>query len=168
MTYDEWKIEHATKKANIIRKKNLTEVDDIVEYFDFDNMVKNEPDFCPLYKDNIKCHDIEKLNCYYCGCVYFKVNDNPKTVGKTTIASVCIIDSKYKDEFYENPDEHNVVKIHCDCSNCFIPHKPSFTKKMLTQTLLDNTNIRDFNSILEYMRNKQLKWQKENDTIDSY
>ena len=162
MTYDEWKIEHATKKANIIRKKNLTDVDEIIKYFDFDNMVKNEVDFCPLYKDNIKCHNVEKLSCYYCGCPYFKVNEYPKTVGKTTIASICIINSKLKDEFYENPDENNVVKIHCDCSNCFIPHDPKFAKKMLDQSIKDKTNIRDYNSILDYMRGKQIKWIKGN------
>ncbi|MGE3592594.1 MAG: hypothetical protein AB7G52_08890 [Arcobacter sp.] len=158
MTYDEWKIEHATKKANIIRKNNLTEVDDIVEYFDFNNMVKNELDFCPLYKDNIKCHDIEKLNCYYCGCPYFKVNDNPKTLGKTTIASTCIIDSKYKDLFYENPDENNVIKIHCDCSNCYIPHKVTFTKKYLLDCITDGTVLTDHNSLIEYVRKKQLNY----------
>lgn len=160
MTYDEWKIQHAKAKAEIISKKNFNNVEEIIEYFDFDNMVKKEPDFCPLYKDNIKCHNIEKLNCYYCGCPYFKVNDEPKTIGKTTIASICIIDSKFKSGFYENPDENNVVKIHCDCSNCFIPHKEDFAKKMLKQTILDNTNIKDYNSILEYMRNKQINWIK--------
>jgi len=161
MTYDEWKKQHAEDKAEIIKRNNLTSAEDIVAYFRFENMVVKEVNYCPLYKDNVKCHDMEKLNCYYCGCPYFKVNDNPKTIGKTTIASVCIIDSKFKDVFYENPDVNNVVKIHCDCSKCYIPHTITFTKQMLTQSLLDNTNLRDSNSILEYMRNKQLKWQKE-------
>ncbi len=168
MTYQEWKEKHAKDKVEIIERNNLKEVNDIAEYFKFENMVKNEPNFCGLYKDNVKCHNMKDLNCYYCGCPYFKVNEKPKTSGKTTITSVCIIDSKFQDKFYENPDVNNVVKVHCDCSKCYIPHKSSFVKKMLKQTLLDNTNIRDFNSILEYMRNKQLKWQKEKeDTIDS-
>jgi len=158
MTYDEWKKEHAIKKASIIRKNNLKEVKDIVEYFDFDNMIKNEPAFCPLYKDNIKCHNIEKLNCYYCGCPYFKVNNNPKTVGKLLVVSTCIIDSKYKDLFYENPDENNVVRIHCDCSNCYIPHKDTFTKQYLSECISAGTVLTDHNSLIDYVRKKQLNY----------
>lgn len=163
MTYDEWRTQHAMAKAEIVNKNNLCDVDEIVEYFKFENMVKKEPNFCPLYKDNIKCHDTDELNCYYCGCPYFKINENPKQKGKTTIASTCIIDSKFKAEYYENPDENNVVKIHCDCSNCFIPHKNRFVKKMLLETKKDNCNISDFSSILEYMRNKQIKWSAEHE-----
>jgi len=37
---------------------NLSD-DEIIKYFSYDNMVKNELDFCPLYKDNKKCHNIE-------------------------------------------------------------------------------------------------------------
>lgn len=49
---------------------------EIIEYFRFENMVKNEPDFCPLYKDNKKCHDMEDLNCYLCACPHFRFDDN--------------------------------------------------------------------------------------------
>ena len=47
----------------------------IIEYFKYDNMKKNEPDFCPLYNLNKKCHEMEDLNCYLCACSYFRFND---------------------------------------------------------------------------------------------
>ena len=155
MTYIEWKELHAKAKSNIISKHNLNNVKDIIKYFDYDNMVVNESNFCPLYKDNIKCHNIDNLNCYYCGCPYFIINENPKTVGKTTIVSTCMINSKYKSEYYENPDGNNVVRIHCDCSNCYVPHTTKFATKYLTECVDNNTNLSDHNSILEYVRNKQ-------------
>ena len=65
-----------------------------------------EKDFCPLYDKNKKCHDIENLNCYLCGCPYFRV-------GKKR--SWCSIDAK---------DGY----IHQNCSNCTIPHKIQFIK----------------------------------------
>ena len=55
----------------------LTELSDeeVIAYFKFENMVKKEPDFCPLYKDNKKCHDMKELNCYLCACPNFRFDD---------------------------------------------------------------------------------------------
>ena len=89
--------------------------DEIIKYFQYDNMVKKEIDFCPLYKDNKKCHDMEDLNCYLCGCSNFRL---------TNIKSYCNVDSKDggtikgKDGF-----------IHQNCSACTIPHKKKLYKK---------------------------------------
>ena len=55
------------KDLNQLKLEDKT-TDEVIEYFKFENMVKNEPDFCPLYKDNKKCHDMEDLNCYLCAC----------------------------------------------------------------------------------------------------
>jgi Zn-finger protein len=118
MKYKTWIKNHSIKHKNILNKLKSLSDDEIVEYFDFDNMVKNEPDFCPLYKDNKKCHDMEKLNCYFCACPLFRIDDTK---------SYCDINSKYgstiqaKDGF-----------IHQDCSNCQIPHKTQYIKNMIS------------------------------------
>jgi hypothetical protein len=78
MSYIKWFDAHAKKHKVIVDK--LVNLDytkeQIIDYFDFDNMVKEEPNFCPLYKDNKKCHDMDKLNCYMCACPNFRFNDN--------------------------------------------------------------------------------------------
>jgi len=126
MGYHKWFIKHAEKHKEIIDKlvqNNYTQ-EQILDYFDFENMVKNEPDFCPLYKDNKKCHDMESLNCYLCACPNFRFNDKGITqVGAKTQYSICNIDSK---------DGRQGVygdKIHQDCSNCTLPHHKSYARE---------------------------------------
>jgi len=120
MGYKQWIKQHSIKHKKIVDKLSNFTDDEIIEYFDFDNMVKNEPNFCPLYKDNKKCHNIEKLNCYLCACPLFRLD---------THKSYCQIDSKFgstiiaKDGF-----------IHQNCSNCVIPHKKSYIKKNFSRS----------------------------------
>ncbi|MDD1620719.1 MAG: hypothetical protein LUQ11_04505, partial [Methylococcaceae bacterium] len=64
MSYITWFTEHGNKHKAIVEKlqaKGLSK-ENIVDYFDFDNMVKSESDFCELYADRKKCHDVENLN----------------------------------------------------------------------------------------------------------
>lgn len=124
MKYSEWHKNHGEKHAKIMEKlKDLTD-DEVIEYFRFDNMVEKENDFCPLFKDNKKCHDYEELNCYLCACPNFRFDDEgiKKQEGKT-LYSYCSIDSKkgaqYKGEDY----------IHQNCSACLVPHKEKYIKK---------------------------------------
>ena len=126
MGYSRWFNEHATKHKNIVDKLVEKEFnkEKIIEYFEFSNMVKNEPDFCRLYKDNKKCHDMEYLNCYLCACPNFRFDDNGiKQVENNTQFSFCSIESK---------DGRQGVygdKIHQDCSNCGVPHHKSYVEK---------------------------------------
>jgi len=115
MSYKSWIKEHTIKHENIMAKLiNLNE-DEIIEYFDFENMLKNEPDFCPLYKDKRKCHDIEELNCYLCACPNFRLDSEKST---------CNINSK---------DGGSITGkngfVHQDCSKCSVPHSKSYVKK---------------------------------------
>jgi len=124
MSYKKWFDAHAIKHKKIIDKlieKNYTN-EEIVDYFDFDNMVKNENDFCPLYKEPKKCHEMENLNCYLCACPHFRFNDEGiEKYNNKTILSKCDI----------NNGEEFVSKdvIHHDCSKCSVPHHKSFVLK---------------------------------------
>ena len=126
MGYKRWFEEHALKHKVIVTKllsKNYSH-EQIIEYFDFENMKKEEYDFCPLYAKNKKCHDMEKLNCYLCACPNFRFDDEGIQKIKTkTQYSLCDIKSK---------DGRQGVygeKIHQDCSKCGVPHHQDYVKK---------------------------------------
>ena len=90
-------------------------------------MVKNEPDFCPLYGMSKKCHDSKELNCYYCACPYFEESDD-EPFGYNDgikIMSQCSINSTKAGVFVQDGVQQ------CDCTNCFIPHKAKFALKYL-------------------------------------
>ena len=128
MTYKEWFDQHARKHKEIVDSLGDLSDDELIEYFDFDNMKVKHPDFCPLYPKNQKCHDMEKLNCYLCACMHFRFNDNGiKKAGDKTIYSYCGIDSKNSSRF------ENETSIHNDCSNCKVPHKKHIIEKYFSR-----------------------------------
>jgi len=128
LTYNEWFEAHATRHKNIIKKLENLSDEELIKYFRFDNMVKNEPDFCPLYKDNKKCHDYEKLNCYLCACPNFRFKDEGfKKVEEKTLYSYCGIDSKDGAQYIG--DDY----IHQNCAGCLVPHKESYIKKYFSR-----------------------------------
>lgn len=126
MGYTSWFEAHAAKHkiiVNKLQKKEFTK-EQIIDYFDFENMVKTEPDFCPLYAEHKKCHDMESLNCYLCACPNFRFKDEglQKIAGKTQY-SFCDIDSK------DGAQGIYGEAIHQDCSKCGIPHHRSYVEK---------------------------------------
>ncbi len=126
MSYSEWFFKHAKKHQKIIQKllaKDFSK-EQIIEYFDFENMVKNEKEFCPLYQEPKKCHDIEKLNCYLCACPHFRFDDKGiKEIDGKIQYSLCDIDSKNgKVGVYGEV-------MHQDCSACHIPHSKKYIQK---------------------------------------
>jgi len=124
MSYSTWFEAHSQKHKNIVTKlvaKGFTK-EQIIDYFDFDNMVKEENDFCPLYKEPKKCHDMESLNCYLCACPNFRFNDDGLgTYNEFKILSKCDI----------NNGEKFAGKgvIHQDCSSCTVPHHKAYIEK---------------------------------------
>jgi hypothetical protein len=118
VTYLEWYRSHAAKHAEIMA--TLTHLSDeaVIDYFSYENMRQHHPDFCPLYLRNIKCHDIEALNCYLCGCMHFRFDDSGmERVGQKVRLSDCAIASEYRATFETETSLHN------DCSGCTIPHR---------------------------------------------
>ena len=126
MSYKSWFDEHAAKHKFIVEKlvsQGLSQ-EQIIDYFDFENMVKKEEEFCPLYVENKKCHDMESLNCYLCACPNFRFKDEGiEKVEDKTKFSICNIESK---------DGRAGVygeAIHQDCSGCGVPHHRSYVEK---------------------------------------
>lgn len=124
MAYIKWFEAHAIKHKEVMSRLTHLSDDEVIDYFVFENMVKNEPDFCPLYKDNKKCHEMEVLNCYLCACPNFRFNDDGfKKVEENTLFSYCSIDSKDGAQFIGED------YIHQNCAGCHVPHKRAYVKK---------------------------------------
>lgn len=131
MTYQDWSLNFIKDREVILRKLKAKSDEEIAEYFVFENMIKNEPDFCPLYKENKKCHDITYLNCFNCGCPYFECTDSFEGLSIQNgipVMSRCAINAKEGSQF-ESP-----AAIHHDCTNCTINHTKQFTLKQIKDT----------------------------------
>ena len=124
MTYMQWFEAHAKKHQAIMKTLTHLSDDEVIDYFIYENMQKKHPDFCPLYADNTKCHEMEKLNCYFCACNHFRFSDEGlNKEGNKIIYSNCDIDAKEGKRF----ESENA--IHQDCSDCLIPHKRAVIQK---------------------------------------
>lgn len=125
MTYEEWFIKQGELHANVMKKLENKTKNEVIEYFKFENMIKNEPNFCPLYKENKKCHDMDDLNCYFCACPHFRFDDNgfEKRADGKVLYSVCSINSKKGTQFIGED------YIHQNCSECLVPHKVKYIEK---------------------------------------
>lgn len=123
MTYQQWFDEHARKHTAIMAKLTHLSDTEVIEYFRFENMVKKEPDFCLLYAENKKCHEIAHLNCYLCACPYFRFNDKgfARKEGKN-LFSTCSLG--HGDQFISN------TAIHHDCTRCEIPHAENLIRRL--------------------------------------
>lgn len=120
MTYQHWFDQHASKHQKLVKKllDNGFSKDWIIDYFEWENLVEAEPDFCPLFADKKRCHDMENLNCYLCACPNFRFNDNAPV-----LKSYCSIDSKDGAQMTFEGITHQ------DCSNCTVPHHRDYIEK---------------------------------------
>ena len=95
MSYLKWFKNHSKIHKRVVEKLSDLTKDEIIEYFRFENMQKNEPNFCPLYAKNQKCHTMENLNCYLCGCPNFRFKeDGFREIDGKKLYSYCQIESK--------------------------------------------------------------------------
>lgn len=125
MTYREWFEAHAAKHRVILDKLSHLTDDEVIKYFRFENMVQYESDFCPLYAENRKCHEIEELNCYLCACPHFRFNDEGiDTLEHKIRYSLCSIESADGERFITD------TAIHQNCAGCTVPHDEKFIAKV--------------------------------------
>ncbi len=118
-----WLQSHAQKHEKIVSKLLIRGLsrEEMLDYFVFENMALNEPDFCPLYAKNQKCHDMEHLNCYLCGCPLFRASDmGLESTPEGKIYSKCSIG--------KGAQTSKNGKTHQDCTRCVIPHRQKFVK----------------------------------------
>jgi hypothetical protein len=125
MKYAQWFEEFAKKHETIAKNLSHLDREDIIDYFDFDNMKVAHPNFCPQYRLDQKCHDTKRLNCYFCGCMHFRFNDNgiSDSSDAKRVYSYCSINSKDGKKIEIDKGIHN------DCSMCKIPHEVSIIKE---------------------------------------
>jgi len=134
MTYKEWDEAFTVKRNKVLASLQDKTVEEVTEYFEYSNMALNEPNFCELYKTNTRCHNIEYLNCYNCGCPFFKYDDDARKQPPDYLLptfSICTINAKNSNKF-ESP-----AGTHLDCSDCTIPHTKKFTLSQITKDLND-------------------------------
>lgn len=132
MSYLKWFEKHAKKHKKIMQKLSHLSDDEVIEYFEYENMKEKERDFCPLYEKGKKCHDMKDLNCYLCACPNFRFNDEGfEVVDEKSLKSFCKIDSKDGKRFIGEKD------IHQDCSGCLVPHRKSYVKKVFKRDWIE-------------------------------
>ena len=124
MTYREWFQSHGRRHRAIVESLPPMSAEALVDYFRYENMRQKHPDFCPLYAKNEKCHEMEDLNCYLCGCPSFRFCDEgiDRIEGKVRY-SLCAVNAK------DGRALETDNAIHQDCSNCLLPHRRSFILK---------------------------------------
>ena len=128
MSYSTWFQAHGEKHKTIMNKLSKLSDEEVIAYFRFENMVKEEPDFCPLYKENKKCHDIKELNCYLCACPNFRFDDDArKNIENKTLYSTCDINSKDGSQYISDD------AIHQDCSGCTVPHHENYIRHVFNR-----------------------------------
>lgn len=128
MTYTSWFYAHGEKHKAIMAKLTQLSDEEAIHYFRFENMIEKEPDFCPLYADNKRCHDMKELNCYLCACPNFRFDDKGlKQIEEKILYSTCNIDSKDGGQFISDD------AIHQNCAGCRVPHHEAYIKKVFNR-----------------------------------
>jgi len=126
--YLSWFQAHGEKHKAIMQKLTEHSDEEVIAYFKFENMVEKEPGFCPLYKENKKCHDMKELNCYLCACPNFRFNDEGfKKIKGKTLYSTCEIDSKDGSQYISDD------AIHQNCAGCLVPHHEAYIQKVFNR-----------------------------------
>jgi hypothetical protein len=124
MTYAQWYRDFGDRHRAIVATLGHLSDEEVIAYFDYDNLRLRHPDFCPLYATGEKCHDTDDLNCYLCGCPHFRYCDTgwgEESAG--TRYSRCAITARFEQTFTHEGS------IHTDCSACPLPHTTGFIRE---------------------------------------
>ena len=128
MSYSQWFQAHGQKHQKIMQKLTHLSQEEVIAYFRFENMCEKEPDFCPLYAEQKRCHEMEDLNCYLCACPNFRFKDTgfEKQEDKT-LYSTCDIESKDGSQYISD------TAIHQNCAGCLVPHHEAYIEKKFSR-----------------------------------
>ncbi len=121
MGYKSWFETLARKHRAIVQAHSDLSDEVLVDYFAYEHMATHESDYCPLYATRTKCHEMEELNCYLCGCPEFRFCDRGFAVreGKR-LFSYCAVHSRFA-AWIDTPEGY-----HLDCSGCSVPHRKRY------------------------------------------
>lgn len=99
--------------ASEIINKN---VEELIESYDYENQKKVNLHGCICYEQDVKCHNLESLNCFFCYCPNYD---------RTIKEGACKINNP-KGKYIDNHEG----KI-WDCSDCDFPHTRENAVKLL-------------------------------------
>ncbi len=127
MGYASWFARHAKRHKKIVDKLLASGMEQaaIIDYFDYDNMKENEPGFCPLYTKNEKCHEMEHLNCYLCGCPIFRFSDEGIVEKNGAMQMSGCATHRRQGRLIESKGQ-----IHQDCTYCTLPHERAYIEQV--------------------------------------
>lgn len=103
----------------IIEKYIGIRIDIILNEFNFQKRKKEHPEECPC---NSPCHEIEKLNCFFCYCPFYK-NDKPE--------GGCTLENPLRKGKWFYRAGHELSDKIWDCSECAYPHMEENIKAIL-------------------------------------
>lgn len=134
MGYSAWFHKHAARHKAIVDKllEKGCDKEQIIDYFDYDSMVKNEPTFCPLYKKGQKCHTMEHLNCYLCGCPIFRFSDKGLAEKNGLLQMSDCAAHRNTGKQIEKKGQ-----LHQDCTYCTLPHERAFIEQVFSTDWLE-------------------------------
>jgi len=130
MGYLRWFERHAKRHAKIVTKllEKGMDKEAIIDYFAYDNMRIHEVGFCPLYRKNEKCHTMEALNCYLCGCPIFRFSDEGiiEKNGQMQMSGCATHRPQGRLTQANN-------QLHQDCTHCTLPHERLYIEQVFEE-----------------------------------
>lgn len=109
-------------------------INNIVEYFNYNEMKEKHSEYCPLYLKNQICHEVnlKYLNCFGCMCPYYKLEISIDPETELYKLGQCLIKSNFG--FYKQTttkDNNKAPYLILNCLNCSIPHQHTFVRKYI-------------------------------------
>jgi hypothetical protein len=127
MGYGSWFHRHAKRHKKIVDRLLAQGLEKaaIIDYFDYDTIREKEPGFCPLYAKNEKCHEMEHLNCYLCGCPIFRFSDDGIVEKNALLQMSGCATHRRHGRLVESDG-----KLHQDCTHCTLPHERAYIEQV--------------------------------------
>ena len=147
---EKWADTHIKRVLTELKQENISltlqNIPQIIEATSFRRRSVREPEECPCYENGKPCHpEVKDLNCFLCACPdYLQI---PQGLSGQDLESQRILDSLNQNQklqggceincelgkWYKN---HNLQKGKIwDCSDCAVPHFPSYVQDYLKKNM---------------------------------